>query len=120
MAPKSGFGTPKFSHAISGKPVFLFFFPLDERAEENMQVLLNRLAVWGGWPIATENWDESKFDWKKLLVDLIHTNDLHPLLSIRILMDRMNRSIPVVTIDQVSYYTVKLLFLPLVLNLFVK
>jgi len=78
-----------------------FFIFSDEQAEKNMAILLDRLAVWGGWPLATEEWKEDKFDWKKLLVDLIRTTGEAPLLSIYVIPDRHNTSLNVISIDQV-------------------
>jgi len=72
-----------------------------------MQLMRDRLAKWGGWPIATKNWDDNKFHWQKLLMHLTRTNGLHLFFSIQVQLDRRNTTKTTVEIDRVSCNKIK-------------
>jgi len=51
--------------------------------------------------MATRNWKQERFDWKKLMIHLMRTNHESPLLQIDVGADRHNTSRNVIIINQV-------------------
>ncbi|KAF4525578.1 hypothetical protein B566_EDAN010437, partial [Ephemera danica] len=70
---------------------------MEERGVAPLAALLDEL---GGWPMATEDWDEPAFSWPRVLAASTRRFAVTPLLAVYVYLDRKDSNRSVVTVDQ--------------------
>ena len=75
----------------------------DQIEREGLDHLLEVIDSLGGWPLTTDKWDHSKFNWQRTVGKIIKQLGSMPLITLYVYKDQKNSSRNVLIVSMLCF-----------------